>query len=499
MNIRVSQEDFDFVNSDAIGDNKEFVIKPGHLWEYDDDGSEITRDRLRMIKNSDGYAMISDESLPAITSDRPFIFVNPFCIKINKYPTASMNYNYLINHTEWPEEESLSSTCFYQFQLAQMRIERTLDSKHNNMYHIEVICVPTVTNEDIDFVAGIGTEEFPVVDNNLRLVLVTKTAKDGETGYIEMTPTELRNGGAILFATDIAVLDNLQSDMTIQVDTTKCNMTSLITSGDRAGKVYIDSNEAMFNILVMMKDSSATSILYNNPSFEGYVMANRFRNNHRDLTLYKPMSMMLNTITFSGSNNNYTVDVSMVPFLRYDIPLDEEKMLYFIQAFADQYKAIEPVSSKMDGEMHLDIKLYNTYGRSRNYYIGPMDGESVLKNSTILLDNVYVNVKLIISVYDRSLYTQTVNEVINEISTTFNSLNSSSTDLHVSEIIHNIMANNPNVRYLRFLGFNDYDANKQSIFVKYSNISDLDESNLMSRVPEIIRADESSIEISEET
>ena len=453
-----------------------------------------------MIKTSDGYAMISDETLPAITAERPFIFVNPFCIKINKYPTISMNYNYLINHTEWPEEEPVDSECFYQFQLAQMSIERTLDSKHNNMYHIEVICVPTVINDDMTYVAGIGVEDYPVIDNNLRLVLVTKTAEDGETGYIEMVPTELRNGGAILFSTDIAVLDNIQSDMMIQVDLTKTSgMNSLINSGDRAGKVYIDSDEAMFNILVMMKDQSATTPLYNNPSFEGYVMADRFRNNHRDLTLYKPMPMMRNTIEFSGANDDYTVDISMIPFLRYDIPLDEEKMLYFIQAFGDQYKAIEPVTSKLDGNSYIDFKLYNTYGRSRNYYIGPMDGEAVLKNSTILLDNVYVNVKLIISVYDRSLYTQTVNEVINEISTTFSNLNSDSADLHVSEIIHNIMANNPNVRYLRFVGFNDYDANKQSIFVKYSDISELSEDQLMTRIPEIIRADASSIEISEET
>ena len=317
-------------------------------------------------------------------------------------------------------------------------------------------------------------------------------------GYLEEANIQMASLNA-LFETDIPVLDNIQSDMMIQVDKTKCDMKSLITGGARAGSIYLDSKEAMFNIIVMMRDTSASTRLYDDPSFDGYVIANRFRNNHRDLTLYKPMSMMRNTIEFSGENDNYTVDVSMVPFLRYDIPLDEDKMNYFIQAFADQYKAMEPVTSKLDGNTYIDFKLYNTYGRSRNYYIGPMDGEPVLKNSTILLDNVYVTVKLIISVFDRSLYTQTVNEVINEISTTFSSLDSDDTDLHVSEIIHNIMANNPNVRYLRFLGFNNYDANKQSIFVKFSSISDLSEDNLMSRVPEIIRADSSSIEISEET
>ena len=503
LNIRVNQDQFDYVNSDASGMNSEFIIKPGHLWEYDDTEEDgIVRNRLRMVEGTNGMAMITDEAIPSINTNRPFMFVNPFFIKIHRYPTTSMSYNYLINHTSWPEDEPINTQSFYQFQMAQFTIERTLSAKHNNMYHIEVICVPVVTTDKtMKYVEGIG-EEFPINQNKLRVVLITKTAADGETGYIEMVPTELRNGGAILFETDIAVYDNINSDMMLEVDMERTpNIHSLITNGSREGKVFIDSAESSFHFAVMMKDTSITntSRLFNDPSYDGYTMTNRFRNAHRDLTLYKPMNMMRSMIEFSGENNNYTIDVSMLPFLRYDIPLDDEKMTYFIQAFEAQYKAMEPVTSKLDGNSFIDFKLYNTYGRSNNYYIGPKDGEVHLKNSDILLDNVYVKVRLVISVYDRSIYTQTVNEVINQITETFNNLNTSSLDLHASDIISDIIKNNPNVRYLRFLGFNDYDANKQSIFVKYSDISELNENQLQTNVPEIIRVDESSISISEET
>ena len=55
----------------------------------------------------------------------------------------------------------------------------------------------------------------------------------------------------------------------------------------------------------MMKDFSgkSTTNLFGNESFKGYVMTNRFANAHRDLTLYKPMSMMRSVISFSGENN----------------------------------------------------------------------------------------------------------------------------------------------------------------------------------------------------
>lgn len=502
LTIDVSQEQFDFVNNDSSGINQEFIIKPGHLWEYDDRDGEVCRDRLRMVQGTDGMAMISDEAIPAITSDRPFMFVNPFFIKIYRDPTISANYNYLINHTSWPEDIPINTECFYQFQLATFSVERSISKKYNNQYRLQVICVPVVTTDtNMKYVEGIG-EEYPLNDNNLRLVLITRSNADGETGYIEMKPVELRTGGSILFEANISVYDNIRSDMMLEINIDDTpGMKSLISSGSRAGKVFIDSAETSFHFVCMMKDFAGklTTNLFGNEDFKGYVMANRFSNVHRDLTLYKPMTMMRSVITFTGENNKYNVRATMIPFLKYDVPLDDEKMSYFIRAFSEQYSAMEPVLNKLEGNSTLDFKLYNTYGRSSNYYIGPKNENDILWNSDILLDNVYIKIKFRMAVYDRSMYTQTVEAVVNEIKVFFDSLNNGDkVDVHVSDLIHIIMEKQPNVHYIRFLGFNDYDANKQSIFVKYNDISDLKEHQLQCHVPEIIRVDSNSIEIIEE-
>lgn len=501
LSITVNSDQFDYVNNDSNGVNKEFIIKPGHLWEYNDKDGVISRDCLRMINGTDGMAMITDESLPIINSDRPFMFVNPFYIKIHRYPTISANYNYLINHTSWPEDIPITTECFYQFQLATFSIERSLSKKYNNMYKLQVICVPVTTDKSLKYIEGIG-EDYPVKNNNLRLVLITRSSVDGETGYIEMTPVELRKAEAVLFETYIAVYDNVRSDMMLEVDLDRTpGMKSLITTGDKAGKVFLDSSETSFHFACMMKDFTGklTTTLYGNDEFKGYIMANRFANSHRDLTLYKPMSMMRSVITFNGENDNYTVNASLIPFLKYDIPLDDNRMSYFITAFGEQYKAMEPALNKLIDNDSIDFKLFNTYGRSNNYYIGPKDGEKVLWNSDILLDNVYVKIKIVISVYDRTLWNQTVDSVVNIIKLHFESLDSRElVDIHASSLIHIIKENIPNVNYIRFLGFNDYDANKSSIFVKYNDLSNLSGEALQSRVPEMIRVDSSSIEITEE-
>lgn len=497
LSLHVDQNEFDYVNS-SEGINEEFIIKPGHLWEYDDSDPDV-RNRLKMIIGAEGPVMVTDDILPSITESRKYMFTNPFLIKIHKNPTTMMCYNYLITHTEWPEDDPIDTSSYYRFQLAQFNITRSLSSANANLYHFEVLAVPIIDDEDIDYVNGIG-EDYPLTDNMLRVVLIFRNSKDGEAGYVEMSPFEIRSAGSIAFTADIAVYDNIGSDGMIEVDLTKSpNVKPLVISGDNVGKVKIDTEEADFGFVTLIKDSTATSILYNDPTLSGYTVTNKFRNNHRDLDLYKPLSMMRNMIEFSGTNDDYTINISLVPMLRYDIPLDDDKMKYFIQAFENQYTAMEPVLSKSNGNDSIDFKFYNTYGRSNNYYIGPMDGDPVLKNSTLLLDNVYVRIKLVISVYDRSIYTITTENVVNKIITTFESLNTSdNSDLHMSELIHNIMSDIPNVRYLRFVGFNDYDANKQSIFVKYTNIADLDTDDLMIHVPEMIRVDADSIELTEE-
>ncbi|MDE7347048.1 MAG: hypothetical protein K2N48_09980, partial [Muribaculaceae bacterium] len=501
LTIDVKESECDYVNRDAEDQSQEFIIKPGHLWEYADEDGKVVRDRVRMVQGTDGPAHISDDALPTISTERPFMFVNPFYIKINRDPMISATYNNLINDTSWPEDVMIQTDVFYQFQLATLSIERTLTDKQQDTYKIQVICVPVVQDKTMKYVEGVG-EDYPLDQNNLRVVLVTRTAGDGETGYIEMKPVEIRKAGGYVFEANIAVKDNLNSDWTIEVDMDRTEgMKSLISIGDRSGAVYIDTKETSFHFICMMKnqENKRTSVLFNDPTFAGYEMANRFANRNRDLNLYKPMNMMRSSIIFAGENGDYQIRASLVPFLKWDLPMDNERMAYFIRAFGEQYRKMEPIISKLNGNSYLDFKLFNTYGRSNNYYIGPEEGKNALWDSEIMLDNVYVNIKLHIAVYDRSMYTQTVEGVVHDIQAFFDSLSSGEVkDVHVSDLIHRIKENQPNVNYIRFIGFNEYDATKQSIFVKYDDISELHEDELHIHVPEIIRVDSNSVQITEE-
>lgn len=498
LSIQVADKDFDYVTYDDNNMPKEMILRAGHLWEYVD-GSRTT---VKLVNNGENNVLISDDIIPEITDDRPFMFVNPFCIKIFRSPAVVMNYNYLINEVSWPENLLINTSSFYKFQISSLSITRTLSKTTNNKYHIECVCIPSVAQNSVfNYIEGIGND-YPANKNNLRVILILKNSFDGDSGYIEMNPIEELDTGAWTFACDISVKDNIQSDM-IEVDLENSpNVTSLTFVGERAEKVFIDSSETSFNIMTLIKDfdDKDTSIIFNDPQLKGYIVTDRYQNKNRELNLYKPLGMMRSVLTFTGDKDNgYIVNASLVPFVKYDLPLNDEKMEYFIQYFNDQYKAMEPILSKLEGNSFLDFKLYNTYGKSNNYYIGPSEDE-VLSNSNIMLDDVYVKMKFKISVRDRSFYSQTVDEIVAEIEDYFNQLSEldNNLDIHISNIITMIEQNVPNVRYIRFLGFNNYDNSKQSIFVKFKDVSELDAETLMTHVPEILRVDKDSIEIEEE-
>ena len=54
----------------------------------------------------------------------------------------------------FPDEVILSNDSFYKFQLTTLTIERTF-SDPNGKYNINVICVPSTDDDEIDFIESI--------------------------------------------------------------------------------------------------------------------------------------------------------------------------------------------------------------------------------------------------------------------------------------------------------------------------------------------------------
>lgn len=144
---------FDFVNYDNKGVANEFILKAGYIWEYKNDNYN----KIKLINNGNNNVMIHTNINPEITDEIPFIFVNPSCKKICKYPAIVMNYKYLINEILWPESMLIKTNSFYNFQISSLTILPTLLNTTNNKYYIQCVIIPSITHNSLfNYIEGIG-------------------------------------------------------------------------------------------------------------------------------------------------------------------------------------------------------------------------------------------------------------------------------------------------------------------------------------------------------
>jgi hypothetical protein len=547
LNIEVSENQFDFVD---ISSN-EFILKPGHLWKYKPRdvcacpkenrntlvlvGRDISKHAvnsdgtLNNLLKSDGKAMITDDDIPLIDDNDPdldnrFMFVNPFYIKITRKPGISACYNYLIHSHTAPVETFHNDRQFLHFQILSVTIDRALSKSYPNQYNVKIAVGPVIQEDMIgpgykyvqDYDPSLTPEErkAALINNNLRILMVFKTTILGETGYCEMVPTGKDPSGFITFESRIRVNDILRPDSTIEI--VDSEVISLVKKGITAGLKFIDSANSMIDFVTLLRSSEAPkSPIYGDPNFcdpedmttNLWEVTNRFSNDYRELQLYKPMSMMRSIVSFQEAKMDLTPDPAMpelpingygyvvtaklMPFLKYNIPLDDAKMTYFIKAFNEQYSIVEPVLfERLDNNCHLDLKLFNTYGKSINYYLG--DTEE-------LLESVRVRVSFRIAVNDRSSFTTTANSIKNQIQEFFTSLNNNKVhNIYISNLIKILETENPNLNHLKFLAINDSDPHNQYIRARFKDISDLDENDMSIFVPEMIIVEAPDITLTEE-
>ena len=546
--------EFDYVDDDS----NEFIIKPGHLWEYrwetitktvlvEDpndpdqlipsmvpdptnpgnvipetyDVPDLSRTTVVMCKRADGRpAMIHDNPLPPIDGrhdelNRPFMFVNPFLIKIHRNPAITACYNYLIHHASHLDEELINdATEFRHFQLSTFTVDRTLIQRgkvtgdnHVDRYTIRVLVNPILPQDSIDsnyrYVEGSIDDPHSAdyTRNNLRLVLVFDTRSYGDTGYVEMYPSKLLDGNIMEYEVEFAVHDNIDRKgyLAIDVSATRdkllnetINVIEDVRRQQYRDTVIVEAEETMFKVVSLLKvdnfveeylPSIPAAPLYGDPNFSGYQVTNVFANDPRELTLYKPMSMMRSTVTFAGKPDHYQVRSTLMPFVGYRLALDAPELSGFIQRFNEQYASVEPVIfERLDNNCHLDFKLYATYGRSNNYYIG--DDETVQE----LLGDLNVSIWFQLAVHDRMSWSATADSVKVEIMDFFSELNSDGNpNIYISNLIRRLETNNPNISHLRFNGIAHYDAREQFIRVRYQDVSDLDKDNLSVLVPELLQ------------
>ena len=240
-------------------------------------------------------------------------------------------------------------------------------------------------------------------------------------------------------------------------------------------------------------------------SINNYIVTNVYDTSSDPVTFLKPLNFVRSTLTFKDFtevnanhefvNNIMDVNIYSIPFLRWSTYLDDEdtesdeKLAYFMNTFTRQYDNLtEIINTKLRNETAIDVKLYNTYGRSRNFTIGENNENLDTINLALSFDMWFTpGTDLLTAVQNVKLFIKEEIETINS-----EGLN----NLYISNLMRKIESRFSYVDHIRFNNINGADTSYQSV----REIQDLTEISVDARrmyVPEFLVVDVNDITINE--
>ena len=186
------------------------------------------------------------------------------------------------------------------------------------------------------------------------------------------------------------------------------------------------------------------------------------------------------------------VEMKTISFLRASTILDEAKSVYFFNSFLAHYNFIQNIiDTRLRNETGIDLKFYNTYGRSKNFLVGE-DAEQ--------LDTVNLRLSFDMWFVPGTDTTVAVKDVKNFIKSEVEKINEKGmNNLFISNLMRRIEQNFGYVDHIRFNHINSYPTTMQSVRNNTTDISDLSVSERRWYIPELLLCDVEDIIINEYT
>lgn len=450
------------IQKDQLYDPGEaYIIKPGQVFSYDGNST----DRVIMIDNKD-----------RALSDEEFLYTNPFLIYIQKSPDV---VGYFINSCN---ESFQTDFIFSEEQAPVQFICSSIDIFRDAI------------NGDNEYTVTISVS--PSVDNYPDIV-----DEDGnDTGVLKVCGT-LSKGGIEDFMVNFA-LKSADVDSNVYTYETKLktadritlqNEIELIDMIDTSDGSLITASTPMYmdlKILTLFKfdDVNIGHRFDAINNLNGYTLTNEYRSSE-SIKLITPIANMRSKLTYEGNPDNdiFSILISLSPLVKYDLIKDTKRYLYLLSSMKKQYIFLAELMHQIVNNYTIDLKFYNTYGRSNNFMIG--DGAEKLNKVNIDIsfavspaigtdeDKLKDDMRVIIKEYIESINKDSLNAI------------------YISNLITKLETALPEIEYLKFTSINNYDSSVQVIDNSGVNLELFDRSQIRNFVPEFLTVELQNIKI----
>lgn len=478
VDMYLSQTDFDTIYDQT----DRYMIKPGTLFTYTDANS------FEVQKIS---GKLSDPDIKS--REEEFLYTNPFLMMVSGnvvgFYLNSINNKYVLDYS-YVNNDSIT-----QFICNNVEIHRNA-ALGDDIYSMSV------------YISAASELPGPIVDSS-----------GGYLGTLKVKGV-LHDAGAEVALLDFNFIEYDEStqyyrfDAELQTDdyvtlNNKMRFKNVTGISDGEAKdVLVPMYDSVFAIYTFYKyeevERNVNHHLSHIPDIASYTLTNKYTtSNDTNVDFITPMSLMRSTITYEPLNTqelatkvstgNYKTDISDYRMKLTFVPLVDAKTLnnretfyHFMETMFVHNIQLENIIDKVLNNHGIDMKFYNTFGKSKNFTVGEEDKILDKVNCSIyfkIFPNLNADVDLESSV---KIFIKNYIEQINEKGTNA---------IYISNLIQQLQNNFKDIKYLKFIKINNYPSNIQVIENKSVDINSLTRLEKQRYVPEYLTLREEDVKI----
>lgn len=228
------------------------------------------------------------------------------------------------------------------------------------------------------------------------------------------------------------------------------------------------------------------------PLITGYSLCNEYTPIEDEFYFAYPLTLIRSHVIFEEnleSNDGWNFYIKQVPLFGKDFLLGLKDTSDVLNSIISQHKFLTDTMEDITANFTINLKFYNTYGRSRLFYLGVNQDT----NKT-LLNFVNCELNLLIKFYDGVIvenYLSSIKIYIKKYLEGLNMDNDGSNRLHISVLIQKLHNEFDCIELIIFEGLNNYPPDVQNVQLK-SLLNTLVDPNT---VPEFLTIKEDNIHI----
>ena len=220
------------------------------------------------------------------------------------------------------------------------------------------------------------------------------------------------------------------------------------------------------------------------PELSGYVLTNLYTIDEKVALFTNMNRLMYSTVLYNRDDERELFyKIREVPVIKSEYLSIDEYAKEFFRTFNSDYLLIKQHLSRLTNAFDTSIKLFNTYGKSRYFYVNEKTSNTLDQINIVLSFKIKLNPNKASDMLLKEEIQQYIFDYVDKIN------DDDSMNLYISNIIEKLETNFTDIIYTKFNYINDYSVSVQSIEKNFPQ-SDYENSNiLLNYIPEYINID----------